>query len=345
MDCPVRPGRQEDLLPLGRLFFLYFTGQLVRTKLHKRDNLITALVNGVETEVGEDGMIVTQVELKPGQLAVEVIAIYSDIGVQKITYAIEGSAQPKGTQGEKYALIIGNKNYESPFWSDLVTPEADIQALDELLRNRFGFSTKLSTADGEQNLLLLDASKNEILSTLSLLRKTLQPEDSLVVYYAGHGQLIQDLAYWIPVEGTDEDYTWISAFDITQQLKRTASRHILLISDSCYAGALNRSGATTMEKLDMRNNALEKYAQRPSRMILASGGEEPVADGGGGHSVFANALLRALEEAADQTQGFTVHELFPSVRELTSGRSEQIPMYSPLRNSGHEGGALIFQSL
>jgi hypothetical protein len=75
---------------------------------------------------------------------------------------------------------------------------------------------------------------------------------------------------------------------------------------------------------------------------MASGGDEPVADGGGGnHSVFANALLRGLKEM-DKGQ-FTAAELFRyHVEEAVGGRANQTPEYNPLRNSGHENGDFIF---
>ncbi len=79
-----------------------------------------------------------------------------------------------------------------------------------------------------------------------------------------------------------------------------------------------------------------------SRTLIASGGDEPVADGGeGGHSVFAGALLRGL--AQTEREVFTAEELFYGyIREPVAGRSDQTPEYNPLRNSGHESGDFVF---
>ena len=118
-----------------------------------------------------------------------------------------------------------------------------------------------------------------------------------------------------------------------------------MVSDSCYSGALSRDLATVSRPTGDRVRFLENLRQRgPARLLLASGGNEPVADGGGGqHSVFASALLRGLHSA--QYSKFTVEELFDSVRESVGGRSDQIPQLNPLRNSGHEGGLFIFEHL
>jgi formylglycine-generating enzyme required for sulfatase activity len=78
---------------------------------------------------------------------------------------------------------------------------------------------------------------------------------------------------------------------------------------------------------------------------MASGGDEPVTDGGGGkHSVFANALMRGLREM-DKAK-FTAAELFRYyVEERVAGRAEQTPEYNPLRNSGHQNGDFVFTKI
>ena len=71
---------------------------------------------------------------------------------------------------------------------------------------------------------------------------------------------------------------------------------------------------------------------------MASGGDEPVSDGGAnGHSVFANAVLHAL--ASESQPMFTASDLFyGSVRQQVAGKSEQLPQYSIIRNSDHDEG-------
>ena len=75
---------------------------------------------------------------------------------------------------------------------------------------------------------------------------------------------------------------------------------------------------------------------------MASGGNEPVTDiGGEGHSIFASVLLRSLN-STDQTV-FTAEELFyGSIKESVTGRADQTPEYSIIRNSGHDGGDFLF---
>jgi hypothetical protein len=113
------------------------------------------------------------------------------------------------------------------------------------------------------------------------------------------------------------------------------------ISDSCYSGGLTRDAPVEVAATE-HSRYVENAAQRKSRHLLSSGANEPVADGGAnGHSVFAGALLTALDRI--ETAEFTASELFQNhVSVLVSGRSLQSPQYVPIRNSGHEGGDFVF---
>jgi hypothetical protein len=79
-----------------------------------------------------------------------------------------------------------------------------------------------------------------------------------------------------------------------------------------------------------------------SRTLMASGGDEPVSDKGtDGHSVFAYAILKALDTEASPV--FTASDLFfTKVRQQVAGRSEQLPQYSIIRNSNHDDGDFVF---
>src|SRR5262249_61894245 len=81
------------------------------------------------------------------------------------------------------------------------------------------------------------------------------------------------------------------------------AKHILVVADSCYSGTLTRGIDVVMLPSGgaERNAYLARIVQKRSRTVLTSGGEEPVADSGGGgqHSVFAKAFLAALQESKD----------------------------------------------
>jgi len=232
-----------------------------------------------------------------------------------------------------YALIIGNNNYKHI--QKLKTAVNDAKDVERILKSLYGFETKL----------LIDAPRKEILTAVNDFRKKLSSKDNLLIYYAGHGEYDKtaDRAYWLPVDAQrDDPVDWISATDITDNIKRIASRHILIVSDSCYSGTLSRAAVGDISTKGGRDEFIKKMIERSSRTLMASGGNEPVADeGGGNNSVFAAAFLKALNEADKPL--FTAEELFHGrVKIIVAGKSEQVPEYNDIRNSGHEGGDFVF---
>jgi len=232
---------------------------------------------------------------------------------------------------------VGNDQYR--LTTGLRTARNDAQQVEAVLRLQYGFITQL----------LLDATRDQILSALNQYRHSLTSDSSLLIYYAGHGYFDKDSgrAYWFPVDADPNDNShWISADDITSDIRALPARHVLVVADSCYSGALSRDIpiATRVPSGD-RARYLETLGSRgPARVLLSSGGNEPVADSGGdgAHSVFASAFVQGLNQMTESE--FTVEELFSQyIQERVAGRSDQVPECSPLRNSGHDSGTFIFE--
>lgn len=247
----------------------------------------------------------------------------------------EGDAEkrPPGS-ARHYALLIGINNYKS--LPRLKTAEDDAREVERVLRGQYAFDTKL----------LLNATRQQIIAALNSYRRQLDENSNLLIYYAGHGYNDREAekAYWLPVDAARDDVSnWISADDITTNIKTIPSRHVLIVSDSCYSGTLTRGiGTPSVNTPSLRERYLEKMSAGKSRTLLSSGGNEPVADGGGGkHSVFASALLRGLNMIGEGQ--FTADELFRAyIQENVAGRVDQTPEYNALRNSGHESGDFVF---
>ena len=237
------------------------------------------------------------------------------------------------SQGRNVALVIGNDVYK--YVPPLKTAVSDARAVWAVLRDRYGFEATLLT----------NASRAQILAALSSYRRTLGSGSSLLIYYAGHGYSDRavDKTYWWPVDARSEDVSeWISADDITTDIKAIPAKHILVISDSCFSGGLSR-GVVAPERTPLgagREQALSKLRDRTSRQLFASGGNEPVADDGGGdHSVFAGALLAALHSM--EPGEFSVEDIFLDVR-ASLQHAGQLPQLDALIRSGHEGGSFVF---
>jgi TPR repeat protein len=233
--------------------------------------------------------------------------------------------------GPYYALVIGNNNYQH--LNKLQTAVNDADSVARVLREDYGFSVTI----------LRDANRQAIVTALNDYRRTLNPDSSLLIYYAGHGFHDREAEeiYWLPVTAVrDNNVDWISGADITSNIRAIPSRHILIISDSCYSGALSRDMSGGIDPLQ-RGAYLSKMLSSKSRHWMSSGSDEPVLDNGpGGHSVFAAALLESMKREDDQ---FTAADLFQRfIQPRVGGGSAQTPQYTFIRNSGHDYGDFVF---
>jgi len=244
----------------------------------------------------------------------------------------------RSVQGKAYVLAIGINNYQHI--NRLQTAAGDAQSVAQILKDLYGFIPQL--------VLNEKATHDGILKAMNSLRANLKPEDKLIIYYAGHGILDKetDASYWLPVDAEPQDDTnWIDTKRISDELKRISARQVLLIADSCYAGTMTRAVESGLTSGNTRTAFLRKMREKPSRILIASGGNEPVSDSGGkGHSVFTDVFLHALRNP-ERTE-FTATELFTGhIREVVAGRAEQTPESKVIRNSGHESGDFVFDKL
>lgn len=245
-------------------------------------------------------------------------------------------------KGRRLALVIANQAYQH--WPRLDTPLADAQAVSEALRQRFGFEVTV----------LQNATRQQLLAALSRLRLQAGPEDQVLVYYAGHGQMDQVTArgYWIPVDGDEKDLAqWVSVIDVTDQLSAMPARHVMVIADSCYSGTLTRSLIPQVDQalsLDQRQGPLKQLAQQRVRVAMTSGGLEPVADGGSvDHSLFARSLLDMLDQVKAPV---AAQELFQAVSSRFAHLAQRLritqqPQYAPIGFAGHEAGDFVLVPL
>jgi hypothetical protein len=241
--------------------------------------------------------------------------------------------------GKFYALIIGNNSYSA--YPTLQTPANDAKSLDVILRERYGFSTKL----------LLNASRHQIMTALNEIHKKLTAQDNLLIYYAGHGEIDPNtkLAYWLPTDAeVDNPANWISSQSITEFLSIMPARHVLVVADSCYSGAMTGSAVAKLPDVmdeSKRTKWLKIMATRKARTVLTSGGVKPVLDqGGGGHSVFANAFLSVLRANKGILEDYDVFRAVAGQVRSSASKAgfEQSPQYAPLQHAGHEGSPFFF---
>jgi peptidoglycan/xylan/chitin deacetylase (PgdA/CDA1 family)/uncharacterized caspase-like protein len=256
----------------------------------------------------------------------------------------EAAAPPPAVEPyrESWAAIIGIDDYAN--WQKLQYAVHDALGVKDMLIQKYGFKP-----DHVFTLLDAQATRQNILSLLGdkLGGATVQREDRVLVFFAGHGATRKlasgrELGYIIPVDAdlTNFEGSAISMTNFQDISEAIPAKHVLFVMDSCYSGlALTRGGGIAPSQ-----NYLNEISRREARQMFTAGGaDQQVADNGpNGHSVFTWTLLQGLDGRADLNGDgvITATELAAYVAPAVSALSHQTPAFGNL--PGTEGGDFIF---
>lgn len=203
---------------------------------------------------------------------------------------------------ERYALIIGINAYKKIQSLDCAVNDA--KCLKDTLIKNFNYK--------EENIeLILDeeATKENIMNkfySYSKEKNNICRDDSLIIFFAGHGTSIENvygkaMGYFVPIDGTESDYnTLIKLDELIDESQMIYAKHVFFIFDSCYSGLVTNRGD------NISNRFLKDLLTRPCRQILTSGkSDQMVKDGSknSNNSIFTSALLKGLDGAAKTDNG------------------------------------------
>ncbi len=307
--------------------------------------ILSLTVNGEAAKVDDKGFFTASIPIKKNQTSVSVVAVDKQGKRQKFDFnlrqqkPLSETLKAKDTEfGRYHALIIANTQYDN--MDNLVTPANDAAVLADIFENKFGFTVTT----------VKNTSRYELMTALNKMRRDLTEKDNLVIYYAGHGAFdkTNNRGHWLPTDAeADSTANWVSTVAVTDIVNSMSAKHVLLIADSCYSGALMRNSQTQLDggmSDDAKNAWLRTMAEARTRHLLASGGVKPVLDdGGNGHSIFASALIEVLNSSTGIIDG---SQIYDSVKEKVEMRAralkvDQSPLYARLQESEDEFGEFL----
>lgn len=210
------------------------------------------------------------------------------------------------------ALVIGIDAYQDPAnrpltfasgarFDNLCNAVNDASAVAALLRDEFDFDEVVELYDAQATRTNIEAHLRDV------LHANAEPEDRLVIFFAGHGHTQK--ATHTPAVGHLLTYgaqnfsQAISMDDLRNWFRTIPAKHILLLLDCCFSGSVAFTESFSARRLWEGGGYLERLTGKTSWQVLTAGGaDEPVADSSTkpGHSVFTAALLEGLAGAADE---------------------------------------------
>lgn len=243
--------------------------------------------------------------------------------------------------GRRHALLVGIDDYQQggPGGASRLSFAArDAASLGQALARRGGFASDAVTVLDDRN-----ATRAAVLAALERLRAVVREEDSVVLFFSGHGSMgpgedARPHYYLVPWDGRLDDLAGTALMDqhLEELLGQLPAREVVVILDACYSGG----GAAMIRGLSARS-AVTPPARPPLEatvgrvVISASRPEQPAyedAQRGGG--LLTSYVVEGLDGAADLDGDgrVTVLELFqfvsPRVREFSRQHypSEQTPV-------------------
>ncbi|MBO0857838.1 MAG: caspase family protein [Chloracidobacterium sp.] len=314
----------------------------VRGQVFDDSGVKSVVVQGETAELDAAGNFSAEVSLKAGENLILVTAndIYDNQTSESFVVRRDSANAPPvatapASEARYHALLIAVQQYDHPNVNTLDYPVSDAQRIERELTSRYTFDPRNVT-------LLKNPDRRSILDALDLMTEKLKPEDNLLIFYAGHGYWDEDRkqGYWLPRDAMRERRAdWISNSDLRDAIRGIKAKHILLISDACFAGGI----FLAREAFGPVSSAVAELDNLPSRTAMTSGALTTVPD----RSAFVEYLIKRLGDNNDDR--LPALELFNKIRlpvinnsPAQRDGSRPTPRYGTIFEVGDEGGDFIF---
>lgn len=209
-----------------------------------------------------------------------------------------------------YVVCVGVANYASPKVNDLLRCEKDAESIASF----YSKGTKETTL-----IVGKEATKKNILTTLSRVFGKATKKDKIIFFFSGHGYPGGFCPY--EMDSYSDGLTYAEIFKI---MNSSEARIKIIFADACNSGAIrNENGTTTNQKPQPNSdNILMFLSSRGSEVSI----ESPLMPNG----LFTKYLLRGLKGGSDFNKDriVTAKELFEfvsnGVKDQSNGRQHPV---------------------
>ncbi|MFW5685868.1 MAG: caspase family protein [Spirochaetota bacterium] len=224
-----------------------------------------------------------------------------------ILLAVFLAVAPSVPAQRQRALVIGNAEYTVSPLENPVNDATDMAAALE----RLGYEVTLGVNLGSR----------ELVGLVQGFQASIDANDSVVFYFAGHGIQLGGQNFLIPVDADlrserDLESQTVQVSRIARAIEEMGVTQSLLILDACRDNPFlsqSRGGTRGLSLVSARTGSMVVYATAPGQVAF---------DGDGRNGLFTSALLRHIE-----TPGIEVHDMVREVRADVASETEnrQIP--------------------
>ena len=252
-------------------------------------------------------------------------------------------------KGKIWSVVIGISQYDQV--RPLKYADKDAIAFHDYLRNQVGIPADQITLLANEQATLFNLKR-----TLGTdLKRKAGPQDTVIIYYAGHGAPETDSMspdgdglekYLIPYDADPKDLysTGLPMREVETIFHRLSAERIIFITDSCYSGATaGRTFSTASRRAVVSDKFLNRLAKGKGRVVLTASRAGEVSEERDNlqHGVFTYYLLQGLNGAADYDADGIV-----TVDEVYSYVSTHVPQVTgqnqhPVKKGEMEGQLIL----
>lgn len=288
---------------------LFHNGKVVGT-----DSLASEQIDGSQGRT-----VVYRIVPAPGDNVFEAVAIGED-RIEGPAAVTQVSMATGGRKPNLHVLVIGINDYAAKALK-LDYGRADAVAIAQTLAkvraDSFGEVIGYQLVDGH-------ATRKGILEALAILERV-RPEDTAVIFLAGHGVAVDRDWFFLPAEYSSNTFDsgmtrriGIGVPDLANALARSQARQVMIVLDTCYAGAATQGFRDFVDRKSLRG-----LGRTTGVHVLAAtrADQEAYEFPALGQGLLTYTLLKGASGQADLSRDGLV-----SVRELMSYSSDQIPL-------------------
>jgi Caspase domain len=240
----------------------------------------------------------------------------------KINYRSQSQDAP-----DLFILSVGVSDYEDNS-IDLLYPSNDAESIagvfEEIGGRVYGNVSTTVLTDQEANL-------SRIREALTTIRNRTSPQDTVVLFFAGHGYTEEQVFYFLTheTEITNLPGTGLSIEEISRFIQELKAGKVAILFDTCQSGdAAKTLGQVAWSRgLDERK-AIADLAKKNGIVVFAatSPGADAYEIASLNHGIFTYSLLTAIQERKDivsRNSMISINRLMAEVEYLTRDTADR----------------------
>jgi tetratricopeptide (TPR) repeat protein len=231
--------------------------------------------------------------------------------------------------GRTWVVFIENSSYET--FASLDGPMKDVGTIQRALANY-----QINNIIHKKDMTKVEMEKFFNIELRDMVKQN--QVKSLMVWYAGHGKLINDIGYWIPVDAKrDDEFTYFNINSLKAGLQGYTDVvvHTLVVTDACESGPGFYSAMRATGEEPTCDNTLVAGAK--SAQVFSSANRELASDNSKFTATFANILL------SNRNACIPIETIVNRVTEAVSGSSTgQKPKFGKIQGLDDMNGTFFF---